>query len=358
MSNDNSQNDNGDSAGGMNDLDHQAPAVREKKTGIILLTLITLILALAALIFAYHDYRLLQELRTEIPSPESLDRYDRELQRFDQELASVRSNLQAMQDNIEELITAQQRNYDSLQALYDEIREGETEWSIAEIEHLIEIANHRLVLEKDVATALVALQAADQRLATMPDPGLYVVRNRLASEMNSLRSISPVDITGLSIYLADLVTRIQSLPIKQSVINQAGNQTITIDETLPAWKRLSLGIWYEIKSLFVITRTGETVSATLLPDEKYFLYQNLRLQLETARFAVLRRDTGNLRQSLDLIESWLNQYFDSQDNSVMNILLWIERTRNIELDPELPDISSSLRALRAFIERSSGADGN
>jgi uroporphyrin-3 C-methyltransferase len=106
--------------------------------------------------------------------------------------------------------------------------------------------------------------------------------------------------------------------------------------------------------MFVITRTGDTVSATLLPDEKYFLYQNLRLQLETARLAVLRRDSGNLNQSLDIIDSWLNQYFDTGDNRVRTILQWIERTRNIELEPELPDITTSLRAIRVYIERNPG----
>ena len=355
MSTDNTENQHIDpiDVGSVPGNENQGPA--GKKTMAVIIALLSLIIAVAAMLFAYHDYRLLQELRTGIPSTERLDGYDTALQRSDGELSALRSNMQELQENIEELRTAQLRNNESLQALYNELREEETEWSIAEVEHLIVIANHRLALEKDVTTALVALQAADQRLATMPDPGLYTVRNRLASEMNALRSITPVDITGFSLYLADLVTRVHTLPVKQSVLNQTGNNAAQVDESLPAWKRLLLSVWYEFKSMFVITRTGDTISATLLPDEKYFLYQNLRLQLETARFAVIRRDSGNLSRSLELIDSWLNQYFDTSDNGVRNILQWLERNRNLELDPELPDVSTSLRALRAYIDRNPGA---
>jgi uroporphyrin-3 C-methyltransferase len=355
MSTDNTHNRSTDPINESDDAGNETPDTPERKSFALIITFFGLLLALAALLFAYHDFRLLEELRTEIRGLDRLDEFDTSLQQSAQEITSVRSNLQALQDSIEGFRTAQQRNNDSLQALYDELREEDTDWSIAEVEHLISIANHKLMLEKDVTTALVALQAADQRLAAMPDPGLYTVRNSLASEMNALRSVAPVDIMGISLFLTDLVTRVQTLPIKQSVLNQAGGSAMQVDETLPAWKRLLLSIWYEFKSMFVITRTGETASATLLPDEKYFLYQNLRIQLETARFAVLRRDSGNLLQSLELIESWLNQYFDTQDNGVMNILQWIERTRNTELDPDLPDISSSLRALREYIDRSSRA---
>ena len=353
MSTDNSQDHDTEMENEGGDVTHDQ-GNSGKKSFTVMLTLFGLLLAVAALLFAYHDYRLFQELRSDIPGTERLNGYDIALQRNAQELSTMSTTLQALQASIEDLRTAQQRNNDSIQALYDEIREEEPEWSIAEVEHLIGIANHRLILEKDVATALVALQAADQRLAMMPDPSLYTVRNRLASEMNALRSVTPVDITGLSLFLADQVSRVQTLPIKQSVLNQSDSAAEQLDESLPAWKRLLLSIWYEFKSMFVITRTGDTVSATLLPDEKYFLYQNLRLQLETARLAVLRRDSGNMNQSLNIIDSWLNQYFDIGDNRVRAILQWIERTRNIELEPELPDITTSLRAIRVYIERNPG----
>jgi uroporphyrin-3 C-methyltransferase len=87
----------------------------------------------------------------------------------------------------------------------------------------------------------------------------------------------------------------------------------------------------------------------LLPGEEYFLTQNLRLELESARLSVLRADTGNLRASIVLIKSWLRQYFDTRDSAVINVMETLDQMQLIELKPALPDISSSVETLRAYL---------
>ena len=55
------------------------------------------------------------------------------------------------------------------------------------------------------------------------------------------------------------------------------------------WQRLARSLWQELKSLLVISRTDKNNAALLAPQERYFLYQNLRLQLEAARLAAIEQ---------------------------------------------------------------------
>ena len=277
---------------------------------------------------------------------------------LEQEQAGLSSEniavMAAMEDAIRQLGKKQSEQSDALASLYRDMQGDNEDWAIAEVEYLLIIAMHRLLLEEDVIMALAAMEAADNRLKNLGDPGLLPVRQQLVSDMNQLRAVNHADIAGMAIYLAELVDLAADLPLNSEVITKTasssdGNQ---IDEGLtaePIWKKIPRLLWQEIKSLVVIKRTGEAKQALLLPDEEYFLTQNLRLELESARLSVLRADTGNLRASIILIQSWLRQYFDINDSAVINVMETLEQMQLIELKPALPDISSSVETLRAYL---------
>jgi uroporphyrin-3 C-methyltransferase len=240
---------------------------------------------------------------------------------------------------------------DVLRSLSGSINVSNTDLAVAEIEQLLIMAVHRLTLERDVSTALTILETAELRLASLDEPDLESTRSQLATDISALRAVAPVDIAGLSLYLADLPGRVESLPLNKVAVVETAPAPAPADPTLlPAWQRLLQAVWQEFRSLFVITRTGSNGRATLLPNESWFLYQNLRLQLESARLAVVREDTENLRISLQQIREWLNDYFDTGNSEVSNILQTTEKMAALELSPVLPDISSSLENLRVFIK--------
>ncbi len=265
-------------------------------------------------------------------------------------------NIAAMENAIKQLGQKQNEQSDALASLYRDSQGNNEDWAIAEIEYLLIIAMHRLLLEEDVTTALAAMEAADLRLKGLGDPGLVPVRRQLTTDMNQLRAVNHPDIAGMAIYLADMVDLSADLPLKSGVITNAIaahslhedqiNEGVDVD---PFWKRLPKIIWLEIKSWVVIKRTGDVNQALLLPSEEYFLIQNLRLELESARLSVLRADSGNLRASVVLIQSWLRQYFDTSDSAVINVMETLDQMQTIELKPALPDISSSVESLRAYL---------
>ncbi len=228
---------------------------------------------------------------------------------------------------------------------------GDNDWSLAEIEQLLIIAMHRLQLESDVPMALAAMRAADDRLRDNDDPRILPLRRQLTADMNALKAVKAVDISGLSLFLSDLVGRVNNLPLQQAKVIETArkDQDKQAQGKSSKWERLKSSVWQELKSLVLISRRGDETIATLMPEQQYFLYQNLRLQLESARYAVLRRDTANLHISVEIIRSWLEDYFDTSDTSVGNILETLEQMAKLELSPPLPDISSSLQTLRAYL---------
>jgi len=230
------------------------------------------------------------------------------------------------------------------------------DYALAEVEHLLIIASYNLQLDHDAATALAAMDAADARLQGLRDPMVLSVREQLIADMNELRSINQADLSGLGLFLSDLINRVDQLPLKENVVVEKPEVEIVAEqneEQLAGIKNFFMLVWEELKSLVVITRDTEVNKARLLPDEIYFLRANLKLELANARFAVFNRDTGNLQASIGHIETWLNEYFDLSDASVQNIYDSLLKMKDLELDFPRMDISSSLESVRALI-RSQG----
>ena len=104
--------------------------------------------------------------------------------------------------------------------------------------------------------------------------------------------------------------------------------------------------WEGFKSVMVIRRRGEPVSAMLPPEKGYFVILNLRLQLQAARLAMLRGDQASYISSLQTAERWLQEFFDPQSAQVKAVLDTLMDLQKVDLEPVLPDISGSLIALR------------
>ena len=265
---------------------------------------------------------------------------------------SIDRRLREMQEDIERLSTQTKALQNTITDLHQQQSGNNEDWALAEVEYLLIIATHRILLEQDVETALAAMNAGLLRIESMSNPDLVPLREQLVSDINNLKAVNTVDIAGLSIYLADLIDRANKLPTRKTVTSDVGNgeMEITMQNSSDSGQNNFMSsIWRELKSLIVIKKTGEVKQELLLPDQEYFLYQNLRLELENARLSVLKHDTENFRTSIALTMNWLNQYFDVSDNGVMNVLDTLKQMSTVKLDPELPDINSSLETLRALI---------
>ena len=283
---------------------------------------------------------------------------------IDSRLKSVLSEVSSVQEKLDELESKQDVLSHSLAQPAEQQIHINKDYALAEIEHLLIIANYNLQLDHNVATALSAMEAVDTRLKAFTDAEAISAREQLIADMNELRSLNQADLSGMALYLSDLISRVDDLELKENVVIEQkfetdGQQQET-QESVKGIKHFFTLVWDELKSLVVITRDNEIAAARLLPDEVYFLRANLKLELANARFAVFNRDTENLHMSIKHMQTWLQSYFDLSDANVRNIYDTLSTMKKTKLEfPEL-DISSSLESVRALsrIKEESMNDGN
>ena len=225
------------------------------------------------------------------------------------------------------------------------------DWLIAEAEYLLQLATYRLLLEKDVTTATVALKAADARLAEVADPALLKIRKILKNDLQALGNVQVVDLAGLSVTLTALSNNITNLPLltpdpktRQLSLADKAHASSEIDSL----QQLPAAIWKDIKSLIIVRNHQKPIQPLLAPGQHFFLEQNLALLFEQARLALLNGNNEIYQERLQATKKWINQYFDTEHNITRNMLASIDELLKYDINPALPDISSTFTAVKKY----------
>ena len=277
-----------------------------------------------------------------------------ELGRLEARLDTALSDFSRIQARLDEL-QAQQATLSATLAEAAALQTGvNTDYALAEIEHLLILASHKLALEQDVSRALAALAAADKRLAGLTIPGAMQARAGLQADMDRLSAIEQADLSGLGLYLSDLIERVDHLPLRDTALPEpepeAGAGAGPAAEAAPEGgaRGFFRAVWQELKSLVIISREEEAARPRLLPEQIYFLRANIKLELANARFAVFNRDTENLKSAVTQIQGWLNDHFDMRDTQAANVNDTLKRMQKLELALPEMNIDSTLESVRAL----------
>lgn len=183
----------------------------------------------------------------------------------------------------------------ALEALYNDLSASRDETALAEVEQMLLIAEQQLQLSANVKAALIAVQSADARLQRMNRPAFNGLRKSINQDMDKLRALPAVDVTGINFQLNNLIATVDELPLayqqrvaeekllmeplairpdeqttpaKPLVMSGQTGEPIAqaappIDET--AWQKLLREIWQEAKQLVRIENTGRNEIPLLLP---------------------------------------------------------------------------------------------
>lgn len=328
--------------------DAEQTLVKPRRSNVVVLALLACV-AVAALVASASVY---YRMRNMDGYGDRLVAVGQHIDMLEDKIRTLDNEYGALGTSIKDIESKQGLLGDSINSMFAKRKDDSEDWALAEVEHLLIIATQQLSLDADVDTALAAMEAADGRLRDMSDPALINTRSQILSDINALKSVNAVDIAGMSMYMADIINRAEHLPLKKSeltglVQETGGGQSAELEQA-PLWKRLLQTVWHELKGLVVITREKDAGVLSLVPEQRYYLYQNLRMELDAARLAILRRDTDNLRASLELVQQWLEKYFDVSETAVANIRDSLRQMSRVTLRPKIPDISSSLETLRAY----------
>ncbi len=223
-------------------------------------------------------------------------------------------------------------------------------WSRAEALFLMEIAQRSLVLDRDVATAIAALESADSRLASARDAALTSVRQQLASDLQALRAVRVPDRTGILTRLSAAEAQAAQLPVEGILEVEHARAT---SEALPDgfFARARAIVARALGSLVRIRDVDERSGALVTMDQQLVRRQHLQLLLFTARSAVARHDQAGYRSALASARQWLGEFFDMSSPATRAAMNEIQLLEAIEISPKLPDISRSVENLQRVMPR-------
>jgi uroporphyrin-3 C-methyltransferase len=274
-----------------------------------------------------------------------------------QELAVAQGQqaLQAREQQLaDEQVRMQEREAELREAVADvhrRIGRSGSQWMVAEAEYLIRLAGHRLTLVRDVTTARAALELADERLKDTLDPSWAGVREQLARDIASLAALDLPDVEGLSARLAALLEQVPQLQLAGADQAQPRPGTPLVDTQTPpaerSWQTLWDDFWGGLKDSVRIRRSDQPVQPMLAPEHQFFLAQNLKLQLEAARLALVRGEPALYRDSLQTARGLLQDYYDPAAAGTRAMAQALDELAAVDLRPELPDVGRALRALKA-----------
>lgn len=327
---------------------------KSKNNGGRLLATILLLLLVAALVAGgwYGSQWILAErasLQTRLQAQESrLQDLRAELQRLqetgaDQDaLAAVANAASAEDAALDERMI---RLETAMNDLRDAAEGGRRALMQAEVEYLLRIAADELYLGTDVEAALYALQAADERLRQLGDPRFNPVRELIADHLAQLNAVSIPDIPGMAFKLGSLQRTVEELPLAQQRYAETQAETEASIGDSGWWQRFKSGL-DRLYGKLVVLQPAEPPKPLLSPEDSFFLRRNLELQFATARAALLRQDAKSYRQSLEMARRWLAEYFDQDDAQVQALLADLNGLLAINLQPELPDVTTALTTFR------------
>lgn len=237
----------------------------------------------------------------------------------------------------------------ALEALYADMSASRDESALADVEQMLLIAAQQLQLSSNVKVAMIAMQSADARLQSMNRPAFNTLRKAISQDMDKLRALPNVDISGASYQLDNLMASVNELPLayQQRVATEVIVQTASLkDET--AMQKLLREIAQEMKQLVRIENTGKAEIPLLPPNQEFFLRENLKLRLMSAHLALVSRDEESFRQELKTAQLWIARHFDGKSNECVRMLSGLKKLAATSIHIELPDISPSLQAVRNY----------
>lgn len=264
----------------------------------------------------------------------------------------------------------------ALEQLYQDLSKNRDEWALAEIEQVLATASQQLQLAGNVQGALIALQNADGRLAKSDKPQFITIRRALARDIEKLKVLPALDLTGIALRLDSVIAQIDHIPLwadEKSVVttvapktplrilpkangkSKDGDKVVNNESDISftaraqdAWQSFSSEMWSDVRQLIRVRNVESPDALLLAPSQGYFARENLKLRLLNARLALLSRNEGAFRSDLIAAQDSLNKYFDARTKQAQTVQALLRQVQSSNLSIEMPSLSDSLNAVRNY----------
>jgi uroporphyrin-3 C-methyltransferase len=207
--------------------------------------------------------------------------------RLEASLSPLKGDIDNLGRKLDELGLGQQSLRDSSEKLYELFGRDKNDWQLAEVEYLMRVAQHKLILQDDFEGAAITLQAASDKIGLTGDPGLLPVRVMISEEIADLKTRKRADLVGMTLILAQLGRQVRVLKPGFAV-------RVDAVEPEPAEAKVAQD-WFERLTAFIdslVKVRNEATKPSEIEANVVDVRDSLEDNLKLARWAVLERDAS------------------------------------------------------------------
>lgn len=249
-----------------------------------------------------------------------------------------------------DLKQSQQTVLESVEKLNADISSDINQFVVGEVSQLLKLANNTVLFSGNIESAIKALKLADSQLKELADPRYSVVRKKINEEIAMLDSLDQVDVESVSVKLKALSDRIPSLKLENDTPTLgAADIALEVGEQATGVKATAKKVVNDLIGLVKIQKIDKAPKALLAPEQRYFLDQNIQLQLAKADLALVQNRSTIFADSLTAATQMLNDYFDTRTTAVQEVQAGINELQSITIGQDLPSVSGSYTVLQSII---------
>lgn len=231
-------------------------------------------------------------------------------------------------------------------------------WKVAEARFLTRLADRKLRIDQDYATAADLLAEADKLVLSLNDNRAFNLRSLYAKEITKLRSTPATDYEGIALRLMAMVEEIDTIKIKLEPGSLLGENSAAVSDNIADWKQNLATSFNEFTAKFIVVRSkNETENMLVHPENQLYLRENLRVLLTAASLAGYRGDYQYFQKNRTEALALLEKYFDVTDPKTSALVTMLREIDLPKQDTMALDKSylESVQAVEAFFNDVTGA---
>lgn len=255
---------------------------------------------------------------------------------------SLIENMRMMNSEIEEL---------KARTLYGP-SEPQSYWLIREAEFLLNLANRKLSLEKDINASIALIEDVDATILALGYQDVVFYRESLSEILLNLRSIEQIDEDGIFIRIESMKEIVEEIEVRglKTTINQTGGAAKEFEET--EYTNMGLNsIKNLLSNIFVWREWDDRSGLILMTDDRATTKQRLHLLLEQAQLGLISQNVTVYEQSLIQAKELVAMLATEHSGLGQAITIEIDDLVNINIDPTVPQLEDSLKLMNELTIR-------
>lgn len=228
-------------------------------------------------------------------------------------------------------------------------------WQLVEAASLLRIAQQYIELHQDMDIALSLYSFAGSLLSQIDDPAIERIRLMLSSDMQILSRQQKVDVEGLYMRLDELAEQLDRVSLRSvsAPSSEFQERNPAIDE-----QGFLARVGEFLRQYFVVRRLDAPQAMPLSDEQLIFVRQNMQLQLEHAKLALLQGRSEIYQDSISNAIMLVQQNIPDQELMKATLLRDLRELQTTAISQSMPRLSDSVAELDRLISEINSGTGD